>query len=141
MKHLRQKACRVKVESEPSLVFGNMFGMKGLSTLAKSLSRANKISSTIARSSSNYSSPDVGFEKDRIMKAPGEANQRDFTYFLLGGGRFVYASAARLALIKVSRYRPWQQKPSCLYFNNYFLIFIFIFLYLLLFTTYFYHIM
>jgi ubiquinol-cytochrome c reductase iron-sulfur subunit len=45
-------------------------------------------------------SPDHGFEKDRIQKAAGESNSRDFTYFMLGGGRFIYASAARLALIR-----------------------------------------
>jgi hypothetical protein len=46
-------------------------------------------------------STDGGFEKDKIVKVAGEGNQRDFTYFMLGGARFVYASAARLALIKV----------------------------------------
>ncbi|KAJ1413946.1 Rieske [2Fe-2S] iron-sulfur domain-containing protein [Ochromonadaceae sp. CCMP2298] len=46
-------------------------------------------------------STDGGFEKDKIMKVAGEGNQRDFTYFMLGGARFVYASAARLALIKL----------------------------------------
>jgi ubiquinol-cytochrome c reductase iron-sulfur subunit len=45
-------------------------------------------------------STDHSFEKDRIQKQPGEPNNRDFTYFMLGGGRFIYASAARLALIK-----------------------------------------
>lgn len=50
--------------------------------------------------STNIGSYDGGFEKDRIVKAAGEGNTRDFTYFLLGGARFVYASAARLALIK-----------------------------------------
>ena len=50
---------------------------------------------------SSFASTDGGFEKDRIVKGVGEGNQRDFTYFMLGGGRFVYASAARLALIKV----------------------------------------
>ena len=46
-------------------------------------------------------STDGGFEKDRIVKTPGEPNKREFTYFMLGAGRFIYASAARLALIKV----------------------------------------
>jgi hypothetical protein len=49
-------------------------------------------------------SADGGFEKDRIPKAFGEENTRDYTYFVLGGARFVYASAARLALIKVWLY-------------------------------------
>lgn len=48
-----------------------------------------------------FGSTDGGFEKDRISKTSGEGNSRDFTYFLLGGARFVYASASRLALIKV----------------------------------------
>ena len=47
-------------------------------------------------------SVDGAFEKDRIKKVAGEGNSRDFTYFMLGGARFVYASAVRLALIKVS---------------------------------------
>mmetsp|Transcript_21109 Transcript_21109/g.59015 ORF Transcript_21109/g.59015 Transcript_21109/m.59015 type:complete len:215 (-) Transcript_21109:12-656(-) len=48
----------------------------------------------------NFGSADGSFEKDRIVKAAGDTNQRDFTYFMLGGTRFVYASAVRLALIK-----------------------------------------
>jgi hypothetical protein len=52
-------------------------------------------------SAANYGSPDHGFEKDRISKSAGEENTRDFTYFMLGGARFIYASTARLALIKV----------------------------------------
>jgi len=47
----------------------------------------------------NLGSVDHGFEKDRINKSE-EQNTRAFTYFMLGGGRFVYASTARLALIK-----------------------------------------
>jgi len=54
--------------------------------------------STIAKP--NYGSIDGAFEKDRIPKTANEGNSRDFTYFMLGGGRFIYASAARLALIK-----------------------------------------
>lgn len=51
----------------------------------------------------NFGSPDHLYEKDRVNKVAGEANTRDFTYFTLGGARFIYASTARLALIKVSR--------------------------------------
>lgn len=47
-----------------------------------------------------HGSFDGAFEKDKVPKIAGEANSREFTYFLLGGARFVYASAARLALIK-----------------------------------------
>ena len=46
-------------------------------------------------------SVDGSFEKDRIVKKAGEANNRDFTYFVLGGARVTYVSSVRLALIKV----------------------------------------
>lgn len=49
----------------------------------------------------NYGSVDKAFEKDRIVKAAGDPNRREFTYFILGGARLIYASAARLALINV----------------------------------------
>eukprot|EP00597_Dinobryon_sp_UTEXLB2267_P001165 CAMPEP_0170072850 /NCGR_PEP_ID=MMETSP0019_2-20121128/10398_1 /TAXON_ID=98059 /ORGANISM="Dinobryon sp., Strain UTEXLB2267" /LENGTH=221 /DNA_ID=CAMNT_0010282053 /DNA_START=22 /DNA_END=687 /DNA_ORIENTATION=+ len=45
-------------------------------------------------------STDGAFEKDKIHREPTEGNSRDYTYFMLGGARFVYASAVRLALIK-----------------------------------------
>lgn len=48
-----------------------------------------------------FGSTDGTFEKDRIVKSAGENNNRDFTYFMLGGPRLVYASAARLAVVKV----------------------------------------
>lgn len=54
-----------------------------------------------AASVAGNGSQDGGFEKDRIVKAPGDPTRREFTYFMLGGARFVYASAARLALVKV----------------------------------------
>lgn len=47
-----------------------------------------------------YGSVDGGFEKERILKSPGEGNTRDFTYFLLGNNRLIYTSMVRLALIK-----------------------------------------
>ena len=62
--------------------------------------RVPVVAAPFARSSSTFASTDGGFEKDRIAKAPGQENQRDFTYFMLGGARFVYASTARLALLK-----------------------------------------
>jgi hypothetical protein len=46
-------------------------------------------------------SADGGFEKDRIHKKAGDPTRREFTYFMLGGGRFMYATIARLVLIKV----------------------------------------
>lgn len=48
----------------------------------------------------NYGSTDGLFEKDRIYKKAGDGTTKEFTYFMLGGGRFVYASTARLALVK-----------------------------------------
>ena len=47
-----------------------------------------------------YATNDGYFEKSRLTKEEG--NQRDFTYFLLGTNRFVMATAARAAAIKVS---------------------------------------
>jgi len=61
---------------------------------------APAVSGFSSLANTNYGSTDGLFEKDRIKKAPGESNTRDFTYFMLGGGRFIYASTARLALIK-----------------------------------------
>lgn len=49
----------------------------------------------------NMGSYDHLYEKDKISKKPGDPNKRDFTYFVLGGARFVYASAARLIALKV----------------------------------------
>ena len=72
-------------------------GMRSINATSNKL-----VNSQIVRNLSDYGSQDMAFNNDRIMKKEGEANQRDFTYFLLGGGRFIYASAARLALIKVS---------------------------------------
>lgn len=54
-----------------------------------------------------FASQDGTFEESRIHKTakdilnPAEPNTRDFTYFMLGNGRIIYASTARLALIKV----------------------------------------
>lgn len=59
-----------------------------------------KFASTSAPASP-YASVDGTFEKDRIAKNPGDPTRREFTYFVLGGARLVYASAARLALLKV----------------------------------------
>ncbi|KAF1781827.1 Rieske [2Fe-2S] iron-sulfur domain [Phytophthora cactorum] len=45
-----------------------------------------------------YESPDHYFEKDRIDA--GDPSKRAFTYFMLGGARVAYATAARLAVVK-----------------------------------------
>jgi len=44
-------------------------------------------------------SNDGGFQKDRAFASSGESG-REFTYLLLGGTRFVYASAIRLGVIQ-----------------------------------------
>ncbi|POM78138.1 Cytochrome b-c1 complex subunit Rieske [Phytophthora palmivora] len=45
-----------------------------------------------------YESADHYFEKDRIDA--GDPSKRAFTYFMLGGARVAYATAARLAVVK-----------------------------------------
>ncbi|GMH65161.1 hypothetical protein TrRE_jg12587, partial [Triparma retinervis] len=50
-------------------------------------------------SSTNIGSVDHGFTSDRIDKA-ADPEKRAFTYFMLGGARFMYASTARVLLIK-----------------------------------------
>jgi hypothetical protein len=52
-------------------------------------------------STKGMGSADGAFDKDRIPKKAGDPTRREFTYFMLGGARFIYASSARLALIKV----------------------------------------
>lgn len=47
-------------------------------------------------------SVDHYFDTDRVKKAPGQATSRDFNYFVLGGGRVLWATGARLALMTVS---------------------------------------
>jgi ubiquinol-cytochrome c reductase iron-sulfur subunit len=46
---------------------------------------------------SDYGSHDHGFDEDRV--APG-SNHKEFSYMVLSGGRFIYASAARLVLLQ-----------------------------------------
>lgn len=56
---------------------------------------------TSAAVTANYDSPDHGFEEYRIKRTgAGDPTRREFTYFMLGGGRLVYASVARLAVIR-----------------------------------------
>lgn len=47
----------------------------------------------------------------------GDPSKRAFTYFVLTGGRFIYASALRLAVLKfilsmTVRFNPHRQTPS-----------------------------
>lgn len=75
--------------------------IRGAKIMTSSSSRRPaQVSSFSSLAPTDYGSTDGLFEKDAIKKGPGEANTRDFTYFMLGGGRFLYASTARLALIK-----------------------------------------
>ena len=53
-----------------------------------------------------YGSVDGNFEKYRIDKKNGDYGRRDFVYFVLGGARFFYVSAIRVALMRVSEYQP-----------------------------------
>jgi len=57
-------------------------------------------SSTSAGPVDKMESFDNYYEKDKLHKQPGDPNKRDFTYFVLGGARFIYASAARLVALK-----------------------------------------
>lgn len=45
-----------------------------------------------------FSTPDSVYDDNRL-KAGGAEDKKAFTYFVLGGARFLYASAARLAVI------------------------------------------
>lgn len=57
--------------------------------------------STKAAERADYGSPDTGFSDYKIDRKPGDPTRREFTYFMLGGGRLLYASVARLAVIRV----------------------------------------
>mgnify|MGYP003386953763 CR=1 FL=1 len=73
----------------------------------------NKFSSTVPSTTTstpstttsirtNYDSIDTGFHDYKIDRKAGDPTRREFTYFMLGGGRLLYASVARLAVIRVS---------------------------------------
>ena len=65
-------------------------------------------------------SADGAFDKDRIPKKAGDPTRREFTYFMLGGARFIYASSARLALIKVCKEKSFLEVRTIL---SWFMIF------------------
>jgi len=44
---------------------------------------------------------DTKYEDARLKKKAGDPNKRAFTYFVLGGARFLYASSVRLLAMKV----------------------------------------
>ena len=47
----------------------------------------------------NLGSVDHYFDTDRVKKAPGQGTSREYNYFVLGGGRVLWATGARLALM------------------------------------------
>jgi ubiquinol-cytochrome c reductase iron-sulfur subunit len=57
------------------------------------------MASTGTSSLQNLGSVDHGFTTDRVDKV-SDPEKRAFTYFMLGGARFMYASTARVLLIK-----------------------------------------
>ncbi len=60
---------------------------------------AASLSGEVVDPPSALGSRDGYFEKSLLPR--GDAHRREFTYFVLGAGRFLYASAARLILIRV----------------------------------------
>jgi ubiquinol-cytochrome c reductase iron-sulfur subunit len=52
-----------------------------------------------ASTTTNFDSTDSNYTDNRLPAGDGD-NKRAFTYFMLGSGRFVYASVARLMVIK-----------------------------------------
>lgn len=55
---------------------------------------------TLTKVGTNFGSPDHYFEKARL--APGnQGDKKAFSYFVIGGSKFLYASAVRVALLKV----------------------------------------
>ncbi|CAN0100346.1 unnamed protein product, partial [Ectocarpus sp. 13 AM-2016] len=73
---------------------------------SRSLSAVTTTSSEVAPASyigrageiDDLTNQDGYFEKDRVVK--GDPGKREFTYFMLGASRFLYASSARLILLK-----------------------------------------
>jgi ubiquinol-cytochrome c reductase iron-sulfur subunit len=56
--------------------------------------------SAVTTVNNKYDTPDGNFEENRLKPGNG-AEKRAFTYFMLGGARFLYASSIRLAVINV----------------------------------------
>ncbi len=68
----------------------------------RSVTGASSPSDGVVDPPSALGSRDGYFEKSLLPR--GDAYRREFTYFVLGAGRFLYASAARLILIRVGVY-------------------------------------
>jgi len=75
-----------------SLRLGNMARTAAIRNIAGNQTRlsSSKVVDTMGSYDKNY--------ENAVPK--GDADRREFTYLALGGARFLYASAARLALIK-----------------------------------------
>ncbi|GMI15938.1 hypothetical protein TrLO_g3329 [Triparma laevis f. longispina] len=72
--------------------------LRGISRIAR-MPRVAAPAPIRSLSYQDMGSADHGFDSDRIDKA-ADPEKRAFTYFLLGGARFMYASTARVVLIK-----------------------------------------
>ncbi|KDO27137.1 hypothetical protein SPRG_07845 [Saprolegnia parasitica CBS 223.65] len=59
----------------------------------------NARSFSAAPSKEDFSSPDHYFD-DEVKAQVGDPSKRAFTYFMMGGARVAYATAARLAVLK-----------------------------------------
>jgi ubiquinol-cytochrome c reductase iron-sulfur subunit len=58
-----------------------------------------RFAGSAASTTTNFDSTDSNYTDHRLPAGDGDS-KRAFTYFMLGSGRFVYASAARLMVIK-----------------------------------------
>lgn len=56
--------------------------------------------SAVTTVANKFDTPDANYDDSRLKPGNG-ADKRAFTYFMLGGARFLYASAVRLAVINV----------------------------------------
>ena len=82
-------------------IITSMIGIRSLKSHPATQRFVRSFSAYSAKAPAECSgSTDGSFEHYKIPKGPGESNQRNYTYFLLGGARFIYVSAVRLALIK-----------------------------------------
>ena len=66
---------------------------------ARSVAAAGSTGSPTKEDLDDLGSHDGSFEHDRV---PPGSNHKEFTYLILSGGRFIYASTARLILLQVT---------------------------------------
>lgn len=76
-----------------------------LTPMARTLSQSIRASSTAPVTTGNsvdhLGTYDTKYEDARLKKKAGDPNKRAFTYFVLGGARFLYATSVRLLAMKV----------------------------------------